>query len=548
MNWKKWIKYIGITLLTLLILTPIVLYFGLESGMKQMYGANTKVVDVTQFKPETGAIVIKNVNILTPDSESFIAKQTVLIENGWIQKIDDELDIPTEMNVVDGTGKYLIPGLIDSHVHLFYSPNDLLLYIANGVTEIREMMGSQDRLALKKEIENGRIGPKLWVASPPLGTMNDLQSWFISWTRQAKNVSNAIAAGKVVRSFAKKGYDGVKIYSHLNKESYLAATKTATELGLPVVGHIPWEVELNDFWDNGQSEVAHFEELMNALKREFGHIGGREMEFLKFVTQQSEELADNLIKRDIGVTSTLGIVDGLIGQKFDLEKVLKEAEIAYVNVGMLEGVKFGSGGFGWLPHNNLYSLPEGLSAEEIAGRKQFWTAYADACQILAEELSKKGVKIMAGTDANIPAKVPGFSLHDELVNLSGTGMTNAGILKAATSTPANFLKSRAGKIVEGYEANLVLLDKNPLMDIQNTKAINTVFSNGKMYDRNLLDEMLAAVKAVNDKGRTIDISQYQTESQQERLFHKHYVRLKKAHFFKLKKNLSGQSVHNSTLA
>ena len=514
MNWKKWIKYLGITLLTLTILTPIVLYFGLESGMKQMYGANTKVVDVTQFEPETGAVLIKNVNILTPNSEAFIGEQTVLVENGLIQVIDSKLDIPAEVKVVDGTGKYLIPGLIDSHVHLFYSPNDLLVYIANGVTEVREMMGSTDRLALKKEIENGRIGPKLWVASPPLGTMNDLQSWFISWTRQAKNVSNSTAAEQAIRTFAAEGYDGIKIYSHLNKESYLAATKTAKALGLPVVGHIPWEIELSDFWENGQSEVAHVEELMNALRREFGHINGKEEEFLNFISQQSEELANNLIKKDIGVTSTLGIVDNLIGQKFELEKVLKKAEIAYVNVGMLEGVKFGSGGFGWLPHNNLYSIPKGLTTEEIAGQRKFWTAYAKACQVLSQELAKRGVKIMAGTDANIPTRVPGFSLHGELVNLSKAGMTNAEVLKAATSTPANFLKSKAGKIVEGYEANLVLLDKNPLMDIRNTKAINTVFSNGKMYDRQLLDRMLAAVKAVNDEGRTIDISEYEDTSKE----------------------------------
>lgn len=513
MNWKKWIKYTGITLLTLLLITPVVVYFGLESGMKQMYGANTEVVDITQFDPLTGKVVIENVNILAPDSEQFIAGQTLLIENGVIQNIDNALAIPEQTAVIDGTGKYLIPGLIDSHVHLFYSSNDLLLYIANGVTEIREMIGSPDRLQLKKEIENGRIGPKLWVSSPPLGTPDNLEKWFISWTRQAKNVDNATAAEEAIRTFVEEGYDGVKIYSHLNKESYLAATKTAKELGFPVVGHIPWAIELNDLWENGQVEVAHFEELMNGLSRDFGRFNGKEAEFLKYVTEQSEELANNLIKNDIGVTSTLGIENGSFSQKSNLDKVLRNAEIAYVNVGMLEGVKFGSSGFGWLPHNNLYSLPKGLSKEEIAGRMYYWTTYSTAIQILAKELSKRGVKIMAGTDANIPAMVPGFSLHDELINLTKSGMTNAQTLKAATSTPADFLKSNAGRIQEGFEANLVLLDKNPLKDIRNTKTINTVFSNGKVYDRDLLDQMLAAVKEVNDAGRTIDISQYETEGE-----------------------------------
>lgn len=511
MNWKKWMKYIGITLLTLSIITPVVLYFGLESGMKQMYGANTKVVDVTQFKPTTGTVVIKNANVLSPDSEQFIAHQTLLVKNGLIQKVDSVLTVPADATVVDGTGKFLIPGLIDSHVHLFYSPNDLLLYIANGVTEVREMMGSEERLALKKEIENGRIGPKLWVASPPLGTADDLQKWFISWTRQAKNVANAADAEQAIQTFVEQGYDGVKIYSHINKESYLATTKIAGELNFPIVGHIPWDISLSEFWENGQSEVAHIEELMNALKREFGYINGREREFLEFVAEQSNELANNLIQRDIRVTSSLGIVDGLLGQKFELEKVLRAAELSYVNVGILEGVQFGSNGFGWLPHNNLYSLPEGLTAEEIAGRRRFWEGYAGACQILAEKLSKKGVKILAGTDANIPAAVPGFSLHEEFVNMEKAGMSNGKILQSATSLPANFMQSNAGKIIEGYAANLVLLDKNPLENIRHTKSINTVFSNGKMYDRALLDQLLAAVKAANDESRTIDISEYENE-------------------------------------
>ncbi|MEM1120450.1 MAG: amidohydrolase family protein [Bacteroidota bacterium] len=509
MNWKKWMKYIGITFLALLLITPAVLYFGLESSMKQMYGANTKMVDVTQFSPETGTVVVKNVNILSTDSEQFINGQTVLLDNGLIQQIGDEIVIPAQAKVVDGQGKYLIPGLIDSHVHIFYSPNDLLLYIANGVTEIREMMGSEGRLALKREIENGRIGPKLWVASPPLGTVNDFQSWFISWTRQAKNLDNAEEAEAAIHSFVEKGYDGVKIYSHINKESYLAATKTATELDFPIVGHIPWDISLSEFWESGQNEVGHIEEVMNALRREFGYIDGREAEFLEFVREQSDVVAENLIQRNIPVTSTMCIIDGLIGQKFELERVLREAELSYVNVGMLEGVQFGDNGFGWLPHNNLYKLPAGLTTDEIAGHRKFWEVYSEACEILIEELSKKGVTILAGTDANIPATVPGFSLHEELINLEEAGMSNAAILQSVTAKPAAFMRSNTGKITEGYAANLVLLDKNPLEDIRHTESINTVFANGKMYGRALLDEMLAAVKAANDEGRTIDISEYE---------------------------------------
>ena len=509
MNWKKWIKYTGVTLLTLTIIATLFLYFGMKSSMKQFYGANTPIVDSKQFEPISGSFAIKNVNILNTNSDSFIVGQTVLIKDGIIQSIESATNISSETTVVDGSGKYLIPGLIDSHVHLFYSPNDLLLYIANGVTEIREMMGNKERLSWKKEIENGRIGPKMWVASPPLGTADNLEKRFISWTRQARNVNDKTDAEKAIQDFVNQGYDAVKIYSHLNKESYIAATQKAKGFDLPIVGHIPWEIELNDVWENGQSEIGHIEELMNGLKRAFGNINGRENEFLEYVVNESDRLAENLIKNDIAVTSTVGLVDGVYRQKFELDDVLTKVELSYANVGIVEGVAFGDSGFGWLPKTNLYRLPKGLTAEEIEGRKRFWAAYAKACEMLTTELSSKGVKIMAGTDANLPTTVPGFSLHEELIGLHKLGMTNAEVLRSVTSTPADWLGHKAGRITEGYDANLILLDMDPLSDIANTRTVNTVFSNGKMYSRLLLDEMLAAVKKANDSVRTIDISKYE---------------------------------------
>ena len=512
MNWKKWIKYTGLSLLALMIITAIVAPILLRRGMNQIYGGNTKLVDFVQFKPLTGSIAVKNVNVLAKDSEYFMTSQTVLIQDGLIKTIDSTLVIPAQTKIIDGKGKYLIPGLIDSHVHLFKSPNDLLLYLANGVTEIREMGGEEFRLDLKKEIENGRIGPKMWVASPPLGTANDLGSWFISMTRSSINVDDAKEAEEMIETLFKKGYDGVKIYSHLNKESYLAATKKAKALGMPIVGHIPWSVALTDVWSSGQNEIAHIEEVMNALRRNYGRIeDGEGDKFLAYVTEESASIADNLLANDIAVTTTLWLVESFVRQKFELDKVLSEIPLAYVNPGMVEGVKFGSNGFGWLPETNLYRLPEGLTAEQKSGHKHFWETYAKAAQVLIRELSKRGVKMIAGTDAVLPPTVPGFSLHSELGSLQKAGMTNAQVLQAATAVAADFLKSNTGKIIEGYEANLVLLDKNPLDDIRHTKAINTVFSNGKVYDRDLLDQMLAAVKEVNDAGRTIDISQYEAK-------------------------------------
>ncbi len=413
----------------------------------------------------------------------------------------------------------MIPGLIDSHVHLFKSPNDLLLYIANGVTEVRELIGEEKHLHWKQEIEAGRIGPKMFVASPRLGSFETMEGWFMSKTQGYMNVSDAGEARELVMKLYDEGYDGLKIYSQMNKESYLALTETAKSLKMPFFGHIPWDLELSEIWENGQHGIAHFEELMNALQREFdptfgqefGSFYGREEAFLEFVNERCSSLAENLIKHDITVTSTLWLTESFVRQKFELDQVLKDVELEYQNPGISEWVSFIPGGLGWLPEVNRYKLNEDLSEERLESHKKYWFTYGKACQLLASKLSESGVKIMAGTDANLPPTVPGFSLHNEMESLNRAGMTPSQVLRSATSIPAEWLKSNSGKILPGYEANLVLLDNNPLEDIRNTKSINAVINRGRLFDRNLLDQMLTAVKEANDKSRKVNIDKYVSE-------------------------------------
>lgn len=119
-----------------------------------------------------------------------------------------------------------------------------------------------------------------------------------------------------------------------------------------------------------------------------------------------------------------------------------------------------------------------------------------------------GVKILAGTDTNLPPTVPGFSLHDEFQAMIDAGMSASQILRSATSTPAQRMGSNTGKITLGYKANLILLDESPLENIANTRRINTVFLNGRVLDRSLLNEILESVKRANDSSRKIGISQF----------------------------------------
>lgn len=517
MNWKKILKYSLIVF--------IVLMFGamtwLDNQGKLMYGGLTEVVDHQQFTPTSGPVVIRNVNVLAPDGEQFIPDQSILVKQNEIVAIDSAVNYPSGATIIDGKGKYLIPGLIDAHVHLFKSPNDLLLYIANGVTEIRELIGEEDHLTWKKEIESGRIGPKMFVASPRLGSFEMMEGWMMAKTQGFMNVPNGASAKEIVRELHDQGYDGLKIYSHLNRESYLAVTKTAKELGMPVFGHIPFDIDYKDLWENGQSDIAHFEEIMNALQREFGnykgdeikkHFGsfkGYEDEFLSFVEERSDDLANKLIKHDISVTSTLWLTQSFVRQKVELNKILSEVELAYENPGLMEGNKITSRALGWLPEVNRYRFLDNVNNDQKVALEKYWNAYGQACQILARNLSQKGVKIMAGTDANLPVAVPGFSLHDELISLNEAGLSTSEVLRSATTIPATWLKSNSGKIAVGYEANMILLDKNPLVNISHTKTINTVIAGGRIFDRSLIDRMLEAVKEANNNSRQVHIHEFE---------------------------------------
>ncbi|MEQ8424168.1 MAG: amidohydrolase family protein [Cyclobacteriaceae bacterium] len=506
MNWRKIFKY----LLILLAVSTAVFAFLANQNMIQIYGGKTTVVDPTLFKASNESVSINNVSVLSPDGSTFIPSRNVLIENGVIISIDTISQSSNGTKNVDGAGKFLIPGLIDSHVHLFKSPNDLLLYVANGVTEIRELIGEDNHLKWRQEIKDGRIGPDMYIASPRLGSFGLIEGWWMNWTQGFNNVRDAKEAESMVKAYAKQGYDAVKVYSYLNKESYEAVNKVAMSEGLDVVGHVPFDLELADVLNSNQSDIAHLEELMNAFRREYGDLKNQEgaNNFLAFVEKRSKEIAPTLIANDISVTTTLWLTKSFVRQKFELQNVLKEVELEYQNPGISEWDEMIPQGLGWLPEVNRYKMREDLNPEEKTWLRIFWTTYGEACQVILKSLSENGVKIIAGTDTNLPPTVPGFSLHDELATMNAAGMSASQVLQSATSVPAARQGSNTGKIIAGGKANLVLLADNPLEDIANTRSIDAVFLHGRMLDRSVLDQILESVKAANNESRKKDISQF----------------------------------------
>jgi hypothetical protein len=439
-----------------------------------------------------------------------IADQTVLIEKGVITSIGTVNNDANTTITIDGKGKYLIPGLIDSHIHLWQSPNDLLLYIANGVTHIRELNGSKQHLQWRQEINNGRLGPKMFVASSRVNSNGLIKSWIEKWTAKITSINSFNSAQNIVKSFVDEGYDAIKTYTFINKKDYWSLKKATTDAGIPLIGHTPVAMTLDEVFQSDQKELAHIEELVKALNREFGGYTDKDAEqFLQFVHQRSDDISNKLVKNRIAVVSTLWLSEHFVEQKRDLNAQLKNVQLPYVNPGIAELSPVTSRAMGWLADANIYRLPENISPEKKNRYLLYWQTYAKAHQIMLKAMTEKGVIILAGTDANVPVAVPGFSLHDELISLTQSGMNNTQALLSATKVPSDWMKQKSGVIKKGYRADLLLLNKNPLENIKNTQSIDTVIVNGKVLDRQKLDAILDAVKSANDESRNIDTEIFQ---------------------------------------
>ena len=484
-------------------------FLWVDYQIDQLWGDHTVVVDHTQFGVPQQKIVIRDVSVLSPDGNTMIADQTVIIDQGKIIALGSELNVPIDAMRVNGEGKYLIPGLIDSHVHLWQSPNDLLLYLANGVTHIRELNGSELHLQWKQELHEGRLGPRLFVASGRINSNGVIKAWFSHWTSKDTSVNTINDAERLVKSISDKGYDAVKVYTFLDPQDYLAINAAAKRIGIPVLGHTPISADLDLVWNSTQQELAHVEELVKALIREFGRYDETTAgDFLKYVESRSNELVNHLSENGMAVVSTLWLMESFVQQKFDLDGILNTVELAYANPGITEGVVITSRAMGWLPGENIYRIPEDLSAKRKQYIRVYWQTYAQAHRILLNAMLDKGVTVLAGTDANVPVTVPGFSLHDELQSLTNAGLSPAQALHTATVAPSDWMSVRSGKITVGYNADLVLLDGNPLKNISNTKKIEAVISKGRYLDRQRLDDILNAVKSANDQSRSVNISQH----------------------------------------
>ncbi|WP_218155002.1 amidohydrolase family protein [Robiginitalea myxolifaciens] len=441
--------------------------------------------------------------------DSILPNQTLLITGDRIEFVGATTDLNPTYEVVNGEGKYVIPGLIDTHIHPYQSKNDLLLYLANGITHVA-IMNSWDGLYLKwrEEAKNGGLSPDIFVAAGPMNTARDIRSKIYGRLGPIPVYNDPETTQRAVREFKALGYDGLKAYS-LDRENYLALSEEAERQNIPMLGHVTPAISLSELFESNQSQIAHVEEITKAIEREFGGRSKIYYEnteaYLDFVRAKADEIAVLLKDKDITVSTTIDVYPRAKAQDLDLNSYLKSIELEYLNPGILEGSIFNPG---WLPGGNRYEDPWNTDPEGIKRAELYWDTYTEAVNIMTRALFRNKVRVTVGTDAGNPGIIAGFSMHDEMEQLCRIGIDELDVLKAATVQGSQWLNAGSGGIAQGQQANLVLLDANPLNDIRNTRSIHGVLIKGKYLCKSQLDELLARVRNANRESRKVSITQY----------------------------------------
>jgi imidazolonepropionase-like amidohydrolase len=441
-------------------------------------------------------IVFQHANVVDVREGRVLQDQTVVIDAGRITVVDAgrAAKMPPGTQAVDATGKYLIPGLWDMHVHAAWPSFDQMfapLFVANGVTGVREMYGSFFLIkSWKQRYHAGEPWPRM------IGAGHILDGPKPFW-RGSTVASTADEARQAVQSLHAAGADFIKVYTKLPRDAYFAALDEAKKLGTYAAGHVPESVSVSEASEQGQRSVEHLNGISLECSKDADALravrarsaADSTAALLKTMREQTEQIIANqdparasalfekLVRNRTWQCATLTVLRSMA--YLNDEKFTNDPRLRYMPADMVKQ-------WDW---KNDFRFRARTPEDWENGRKSYALGRENVGR-----MHRAGVPFLAGTDFLNPYTFPGFSLHDELVLLTESGLSPADALRAATLNPAVFMNATdsLGTVEPGKRADLVLLDANPLADIRNTQKIRAVVLNGHYYDRAALDALMAA--------------------------------------------------------
>ncbi len=429
-------------------------------------------------QPEIENIIIKDVTIISMVGEN-TTTGNIEIVGTKIKSIGD-VNANKLSTVIDGTGKYIIPGLTEMHAHIptpeegddSYVKDVLFLYLSQGVTNIRGMLGDPYHLTLKESIASGelKISPRVYTSSHSLN---------------GNSVTTPEEAEEKIRQYKTDGYDFLKIHPGIQLDVWNSVESTAKEVGIPYSGHVPVDVGIHRALDAQYATIDHIDGFIDGLipkDQPFDKDGGGFFGY-GFTDLVDVDLINPLVdktkKQNVAIVPTQTLFTRWFSPT-DPARDLLASEMKYMP---------SKTRFAWRQNKEQLINNEDYSAEQ-------WSSYNSIRTQLLSALYKRGVTILLGSDAPQVMNVPGFSLHHEMKEMATAGMSNYDILKSGTSGPADFFgaSGQFGTIQEKASADFILLNKHPLEDISNAQDIAGVMVRGYWLSRDMIDEGLKKIE------------------------------------------------------
>lgn len=433
-----------------------------------------------------GVVAVVDVTVIPMDSERLLLRQTVVIRDGLIAELGPAaaVQVPADAQRIDGTGLYLMPGLIDAHVHL-RDPSELLSYVAHGVTGVVQLSGPSgnvpDVMELRERVARGDfLGPNIYTSGRILDGEPPVFPGVSSIVRTPDD------ARRLVEAQLAAGADFIKVYNNLTSDALLAVTRAAHDHGVTVWGHIP-RIEgrataLQQALAAGLDVIAHGEEVFfTMLHRDVESQLDREL-----VPNVDKDLLSDAVRliqeKGAAVIPNLSFVAMTRAQLDDVQRLWTDPEAQFLHPTVL----------------NMWRQQNPTSRRDLRRFDLRERGKQVVVRQLTLALNDAGVPLLLGTDASAPGMFPGKSAHIELTELVATGLTPFQALATGTSTPGRFLTKHlrggppVGTVAAGSRADLLLLNADPLTDISHVARIAAVIVRGEWHAHSQIESMRVA--------------------------------------------------------